>query len=528
MADTPERILIRGVNWIGDAVLTIPAIKSIRRAYPKAHICLLAKPWTAEIFIASPDIDEVILYEERFSGLAGKLRLAKLLRKNNFDHAILLQNAFDAAFITWLARIPVRIGYRRDWRGFLLTSAIPVTDSIREEHQVYYYLNLVNSASIETVETEPYINLTNKERAWARSLLRSAFPGNGSPLIGINPGATYGSAKRWLPERFAELIKGIISDLKGHVVLVGSAAEVEIAREIIAETKKTGLNNIDSDILLMSGKTSLRELAALISECTLFVTNDSGPMHMSSALFVPTIAIFGSTRSAATGPVGEGHRVISKGLSCSPCMERECPEGHVRCMADISAGEVLETVKNLIPEKPAVFLDKDGTLIEDKHYLNSFDNLVILPKTKQSLTRLVKAGFMLIGITNQSGIARGIVDEQFVKDSNTSLKEKLGIEDFFYCPHHPDDGCSCRKPEPLMIRKACLRHRINLRRSYVIGDKESDVLLAHNAGATGVLLSSTPLLEDSSASYIAENLDDAVGWILQRESEEVSARQNAL
>jgi heptosyltransferase-2 len=508
------------VNWIGDAVLTIPAIKSIRIAYPDAHISLLVKPWTAEIFKASPDINEIILYEEHFSTLTGKFRLAKLLNQKKFQLAILLQNAFDAALITWLAGIPERIGYKRDGRGFLLTKAIPVTENILHRHQVHYYLNIVHSLKIKTHEIRPYIDLTDNENQWARNLITSLFPAEHFPVIGINPGATYGSAKRWPPEKFAELITLIISGLKGKVIVFGSKAEVEIADEIISEIAETPSVNRESHIVNMSGKTGLRELAALIGECDVFITNDSGPMHMASALFVPTVAVFGSTNRHATGPYGEGHRAISKDLTCAPCMERECPEGHVKCMTGITAGEVFNAVKEIIPDRRAVFIDKDGTIIEDKNYLNSFDDLVILPNAEESLDRLSGAGFKLIGVTNQSGIARGIVDEKFVQESNQYLQDKLHIDTFYYCPHHPDENCSCRKPKPRMALEARISHRINLRKSYVIGDKESDVLLAEKIGARGILLSSTPQHESSSASYIAKDLKEAAEWILERDRED--------
>ncbi len=520
-----KKILIRGVNWIGDAVLTLPSIKSIRKAFPEARISLLVKPWVSDIFRETPYIDEIILYDERFKGLTGKLRLAQTLRKNKFDTAILLQNAFDAALISWLAGIPERIGYKRDGRGFLLTQGIPVAEDILKQHQVHYYLNLISSAGIETSDTQPYIFLTDEERRRARNLLSSSFSDNKTPLVGINPGATYGSAKRWLPERFADVIINTINDLNGRVIIFGSPSEVEIAEEIQTLVRarcarpSTQNSKLETQILNMSGKTGLRELSALIAECDVFITNDSGPMHMASALLVPIVAIFGSTDKATTGPFGEGHKIIAKGLPCSPCMERECPEGHLNCMTSITADEVFDAVKEILPANKAVFLDKDGTIIEDKNYLNSFDDLVILRGVKANLKRLKEAGFKLIGITNQSGIARGIVSEKFVRESNEYLQKELGLDDFYYCPHHPDERCPCRKPDTKMLLEARLKHKINLKISYVIGDKESDILLAGKAGATGILLSSTPLFEDTRASFMAKDLNDAVEWILEREKE---------
>jgi len=516
MNNNPQKILIRGVNWIGDAVLTIPAIHAVRKTFPDAHISLLVKPWVADIFTANSDINEIILYEDRYTGIKGKLRLANLLKLKKFSTAILLQNAFDAALITWLAGIPERIGYDTDFRRILLTNAVALTKEILTRHQVYYYLNIVNATGAAPVETTPHLSLTREERERAKKTLES-FNAAQLPLIGINPGATYGSAKRWLPERFAELIIHIIDTLNGKVILFGSQSELTTSYEIInaITARSSHITDPMSHVLNMAGKTGLRELAALISECDAFVTNDSGPMHMASALFVPTVAIFGSTNRKTTGPFGQEHRIVSKDLPCAPCMKRECPEGHLKCMTEISADEVLEALKQLLPMGKAVFLDKDGTLIEDKNYLNSFDDLVMLPDVKENLLRLKEGGFKLIGITNQSGIARGIVNEIFVRESNAYLEKKLGIDDFYYCPHHPEENCACRKPEPMLILRARMKHSVNLKKSFVIGDKESDVQLAANAGAQGVLITTRPP-ESTCASYSAKDLKDAVEWILRQ------------
>jgi heptosyltransferase-2 len=524
MEENTKKILIRGVNWIGDAILIIPAIRAIRNAYPQAHISLLIKPWVFDIFKQNPDINEIILYDERFKGFTGRLKLAKLLRLKKFNMAILLQNAFDAALISWLSRIPERIGYKRHWRGPLLTKAIPVDKEILKQHQVYYYLNLLKKIGLDSVEPQPYIYLTDDERRYAKKLLNTSLSTHHvSPVVGINPGATYGSAKRWLPERFAELIQRIINELNGSVIIFGSQSETEIVNKIVKEVNIQNTKHPSplaphlSPILNMTGKTTLRELAALISECDVFITNDSGPMHMASALFVPIVAIFGSTDEAVTGPLGEGHRIINKKLSCAPCLKRECPEGHLRCMTEITTNDVFNAVRETLPQKRAVFIDRDGTIIEDRGYLNNFNDLVIFPDAKENLQRLKEAGFKLICITNQSGIARGIVKEDFVRIVNAYLQKTLDIDDFYYCPHHPDEGCPCRKPEPMLLLKARLKHGINLKASYIIGDKESDVLLAKKVGATGVLLSPASVPLNTNASYVAKNLKESINWILERE-----------
>ena len=501
----------------------MPAIRAVRNAFPDAYISLLVKPWVAEIFKENPSVNEIILYEDRYNSIAGKFKLAKILKSKGFNTAILLQNAFDAAFIAWLAKIPERIGYRRDFRRLLLTKAVPVkktvhgsqfTDDREKKHHVYYYLDLLKeSLNIEVQYTEPLLYLTDEEISKARIFLNAERrTQNAELLIGINPGAAYGSAKRWMPERFAELIHRIINELNGNVVLFGSKSEIEIAEEI---TSYFSLPT--SHFLNLAGKTNLRELMALISECDAFISNDSGPMHIASALFVPVAAIFGSTDKAVTGPLGDGHRIISKDIPCSPCLERECPERHLRCMTEISTDDVYNALLEILPKNRAVFLDKDGTLIEDVGYLNSFSDLKILEGVQENLQRLKNAGFKLIGITNQSGVARGIVGEEFVRESNKYLQKTLGVDDFYYCPHHPDDECQCRKPKPMLLYKAGLKHRVKLKESYVIGDKTLDVLLADAVGAKGVLVLTGHDKKSEHADFIARDLKEAVDWILKEE-----------
>jgi heptosyltransferase-2 len=530
MSKTPHKILIRGVNWIGDAILTTPAVRAVHEAFPDAHISLLAKPRVAEIFREDPAVDETIIYEDRFNSILGRFKLAMVLKRKGFDTALLLQNAFDAALIAWLSRIPERIGYSRDIRSMLLTKAVSVDRNILGQHQVFYYINLLKeSLGIQPENPEPILYLTDEETAHARNLLLDKLNSQDSHLIvGINPGATYGSAKRWLPERFAELIALIINELKGKVVLFGSKSEIELAQEIIERvnlnlvsrtpTKDTShITHHASRILNMAGKTNLRELASLIAECDVFITNDSGPMHMASALQVPVVAIFGSTDIKTTAPFGQGHKIIKKDINCSPCLERECPEGHLRCMTEVSTEDVFRGLQEVLPRQRAVFLDRDGTLNEDVGYLNNFNDLKIFPGTFENLQRLKKAGFKLIGITNQSGIARGLTTKEFVLACNNFLQENLGIEAFYSCPHHPDDNCQCRKPKPLLVRKARLEHNIDLRSSYVIGDKTIDILLAKAVGAQGILVQTGHDRESGDADFVANNLTEAVDWILERE-----------
>lgn len=494
-------ILVRGVNWIGDAVMTVPAVRALRKAYPGATISLLVKPFVIPVFEGNPDIDEIIAYDEKFKGIIGKLRLARLLRKKEFSMAVLFQNAFDAALITYLAGIPRRIGYNRDGRGFLLTDPVPYNGDDRKVHHIEYYLKLLTSAGIPAGFEEPVIYLSVEERLQARALLSQLS----RPVLGLNPGATFGSAKRWLTDRFAEVANWFRKDCGGSVVIFGSEKEAALARGID--------KSIPEGKLFLAGKTSLRELAALIAECDVMLTNDSGPMHIACALGTPTLAIFGSTDPKLTGPFGEGHHAIKKDFSCSPCFKRNCMTKDMRCMYAVTAEEVFFTIKDMLPQKKAVFFDRDGTLCRDAHYLNDWKDFQVLPGI-DSLRQLKDKGFLLIGITNQSGISRGLVKEAFAQDVNELFSGDYGFDDFYYCPHSPDDNCQCRKPAPGMLLKARMQHRINLKRSFVIGDKDADMVVAKAVGARALLITTGKQQASPYADAVVGSLEEAVQVIL--------------
>jgi heptosyltransferase-2 len=499
-----DNILIRGVNWIGDAVMTIPAIRSIKKAYPNSKISLLVKPAIAAVFEKSPDIDEIIIYEDRFKGALGKLKLASLLRKKKFSKAILLQNAFDAAAVAFLSGIPERIGYNRDGRGFLLTKPIAYNNEDLKMHHINYYLNMLEKSSIKADYSAPWIHISMDERISARQRLAELK----RPILGINPGAAYGEAKRWYPERFAEVANWFIKDTGGSVVIFGGANDIGIAEEID--------KHINDNSLLLSGKTTVRELIGLTAECDVFLSNDSGPMHIGYAVGTPLAAIFGSTSPALTGPADSEHRVIKRNFKCSPCFQRECPVNDMKCMYAVASEDVYFAIMELLPSKKAVFFDRDGTLCKDAHYMNKKEDFEVFPEI-QSLGRLKEKGFMLIGVSNQSGIAKGIVDEEFVKDINGIFINKYGFDGFYYCRHNPDEHCSCRKPEPGMLFQARAEHKINLKHSYVVGDKDSDMLAARAVGAKSILVRTGKQQESAYADFAVSDLKDAVELIESHE-----------
>lgn len=334
----PRRILIRSTNWIGDAVMTTPAVRTIRGNFPKAVISILAYPWVADVFAASPYVDEVILYhkKERHNGLYGMWQLSQELAERDFDMAILLQNAFEAAFIAKLAGIPVRAGYKRDARGLLLTHGVKIRENIRKVHQVHYYQGLLEDLGLNRGPDELFLQLPKPVNRWAREFIASQGTG---PVVGLNPGAAYGPAKRWPAEKYAELA-GRLHDEIGAILLVFGTDDDAATASVIKEFAP-------QPVVDLAGKTSLAEAMALIGLCDSFVTNDSGLMHVAAALKTPLVAIFGSTNPVTTGPFSENGVVIRKDLSCSPCLKTHC-KTDFECMTDISVDEVFQTVKNIL------------------------------------------------------------------------------------------------------------------------------------------------------------------------------------
>ena len=326
-----NKILIRGTNWIGDAILTLPAVASIRATYPKAYIAMLVKPWVADIYKLFSDLDEIIIYENKFDNPTGVFRLAQILKEKKFDAAILLQNAIEAAIIALLAGIPLRAGYDSDARGLLLTHRVRRTKEIKKIHQIDYYLEMVKALGCLPVVREMHVE-TKLNILDSRNVLSKFIPDTGKTIIGIAPGATYGPAKKWFPDRFAVVADSLSKKFSAQVIIMGGKADAETAQEVqkLANTKLVNL----------SGETTLREAIYLISQCRLFISNDSGLMHVAGALNVPTVAIFGSTNPATTAPVGSKSVIVRREVPCSPCLKKTCPVDF-RCMRLISVEDVL-------------------------------------------------------------------------------------------------------------------------------------------------------------------------------------------
>jgi len=344
MANKPRSILVRSTNWIGDVVMSLPALRELRRLNPSSHLVVLAREWVSGLYQSQPDLaDDLLTFPDRRSSLRviGRIR--------GFDQAVLLQNAFEAALLCFLARIPDRRGYSTDGRGILLTDRATPRYGVNPRHQVYYYLDLLYLTGLSPIDYRtaagfvPDIRIRPDATAlqWADNFLGEVPGAHRRPLVGLNPGATFGPAKRWTADRYAALADRLIRETGGTVVIVGSKGETAIAEEIRREMKEVPVT--------AAGRTTIPQLLALLSRCSAFVTNDSGPMHLAAALDLPQVAIFGSTDEVATGPFSPKATVIHKHVECSPCLRKECPID-LRCFTRISVDEVFAAVMQKLEE----------------------------------------------------------------------------------------------------------------------------------------------------------------------------------
>jgi heptosyltransferase-2 len=349
-----KKILVRVPNWIGDAVMCLPALEGLKALYSMADITVLAKPWTAPVFENNAFVADILYYGTggRHKGISGKLRLVSNIKQKRFDLAILFQNAFEAALLAFLARIPERVGYARDFRTMFLTKPVAFNDKIKKTHHVFYYLNIVKElGGVCPVEPRPFIHLKEEEIEWAQGFLKEkgiSLEEGGEALIGCAPGASFGPAKRWPPERFSEALDILARDFSAVPVIFGSGGDIEPASQVSEGLSHRGVRHLN-----LAGKVHLRQFMTIAALLKLFITNDSGPMHIAAALGIPTVAIFGSTDPALTGPFGSQVRVVTKNLECSPCFERVCgniEELHYECLKAVKAEDVVGASRSLLGE----------------------------------------------------------------------------------------------------------------------------------------------------------------------------------
>jgi heptosyltransferase-2 len=397
----PRRILVRGVNWLGDAVMTMPALSRLREHFPEALIALLTPEKLRGLWLHHPAIDEVITFKSD----EGPLRVAKKvqvmmwpdaegkptaaaaarraaaavspLQRGAFDLAVVLPNSPRSALETWLARVPCRVGYSRPWRNFFLTTAVPARPevgrmrkrSVHEiktlisaagannvsrftfpdsSHQVHDYLHLVAALGANPEPLPPQLALTPGEiKGAAQKFNLTAQFTNNRPLFGLNPGAEYGPAKRWPADRFIAAAREIQKRTNCLWLILGGKGDALLAGEI-----ESAIGGRPSAAVSVAGQTSLRELCAVIKQCRVLLTNDTGPMHIAAAVGTPVVVPFGSTSPELTAPIlfpGARHQLIKSDAPCAPCFLRECPIDF-RCMNGITVERVVEAVVQAVSE----------------------------------------------------------------------------------------------------------------------------------------------------------------------------------
>jgi heptosyltransferase-2 len=346
---TIERIVVRGTNWVGDAVMTIPALRQLRRLFPNAQITLATRGWAQGLFAGADFIDELQVHEG--SGLRSVVQQVRQWRKQNFDLAILFPNSLETALVASLARVPLRIGYATDGRQRLLTHPLALPEWRASKHEVFYYLKIV--AELEWLlkqeqtflDTQPdgSLEVSEVRKSAARDFLRERGIRDGVATVALCPGSINSRAKRWPTDRYAELADRLIDELGAEVLLVGSKAESDVSLAVAQQ--------MHNQPKMLTGQTDLAELVAILSLADLLVTNDTGPAHIASALGRPTLVIFGPTNPLTTRPFSPFGEIVREPPDCAPCMLRDCPIDH-RCMTAIAPADVFERARHLLSNQP--------------------------------------------------------------------------------------------------------------------------------------------------------------------------------
>lgn len=332
------KIVVRGTNWVGDAVMQIPALRYLREIFPAAQITLATRGWAQGIFQDADFIDDFLIIENKESVFSQ----ARKWRREKFDLAVLLTNSFETALVAKLGNARKRYGYANEGRSFLLSKAFSKPLWKNERHEVYYYLNLISEIENDyfgkTSEISPRFDLSvsDDRKTQARKILAENGADLSKKIFVFCPGSTNSRAKRWHAASYAKLNDLIQSNLDARVVLIGDKSEMDVSIEVFEKSKLKPI--------VLTGKTSLAEATAVLSIAHALISNDTGPAHISAALGTPTVVIFGPTNPLTTHPIGA--EIIRKNVECAPCMLRDCPIDH-KCMTQISAEEVFAAVSSI-------------------------------------------------------------------------------------------------------------------------------------------------------------------------------------
>lgn len=512
--------------------MTLPAVAALGQNFPGARLTVLTRPWAAGVYQGQAGIAEVLPDERRggFKGLFERARLARALKARGFDLALLFQNAFSAALTAALAGLPHRWGYARDGRSFLLTKSVKLEPADGFYHESFYYLNLLERLGLKAPFSQPLLALEPAAVQEAEAILGQAGPGDWSAPLLLAPGAAFGSAKRWPVENFAATAELITRRRPSGLVILGGAGERPVAEELAAL--------LPGPVLNLAGRTSLAVSMAVMARGGLLITNDSGLMHLGGALGVPLTAVFGPTNPRTTAPLGRS-RLIRSRAACAPCLKRECPLDRRLCFDDITPDRVAEAALELIEPRPAapglspaVFLDRDGTINVEVNYLKHPDQLRLIDGAGRAVAALSRAGYKVVVVTNQSGLARGLFSFSDLEQVHQRLRELLArdgaaVDGIYFCPHHPEGSrpdlaraCDCRKPASGLYERAAAELGLDLARSVWVGDRQRDIQSAEKFGGRSVLVLTGYGLEEArqpleyQPTLVAPDLRRAAEWIV--------------
>ena len=336
----PFRILVRASNWLGDSVISVPAVRAIKSGRPDAHLSILTPANLAPMWKLVKEADEIVPLPNK--SLVAAMHL--LRRRSRFDVAVLFPNSARVALEVWLSGIPQRVGYRGHWRSWFLNQIVPEPRKPGPpKHQAYRYLRIGEDCGAETLNTQ--CPTPNAQLSTFHQPLVTPKQGEGGStsnhqlLIGLCPGAEYGRAKRWLPERFVEAAAAVSAQTQAQWILFGTKNDLAVGEQIAKTLGDSCVNRI--------GQTSLEQLIDELRQCRLLLTNDTGSMHLAALLGIPAVAVFGSTDPRLTGPLGSKHVVVRHQVECSPCFLRECPIDF-RCMKAVGVGEVVDAVMSIL------------------------------------------------------------------------------------------------------------------------------------------------------------------------------------
>ncbi len=338
----PKNIVVQMPNWLGDLVMATPVLAQLRGHFPQARITAMCLAQFGDVLQSDPHLDEILRFTRPASWLqrTEHLEVIHALQAGQYDLGILLPNSFTSAWWFWRGKVRDRVGFAANGRSCLLSHALPFPPDMKTQHLVRTYQSLLAPLGIEIAERAPKLYASEADLRAAKQTLEHLGIGADEMIIGMNPGAAFGSAKCWLPERFAELTQRLLKTVNCKILYFGDAAGAPLVERICIEKEARVVN--------LAGKTSLRELVAYIKLCKLLVTNDSGPMHVAAGLDTPPLALFGSTDDLRTGPYGLG-QVIHKRAACSPCYKRVCPIDF-RCMKSIEVDEVHQTILRMLSD----------------------------------------------------------------------------------------------------------------------------------------------------------------------------------